>query len=244
VKLLKVADQEVRNIEFSDPDFSKPIENEEVPPIQKEAELPVEFAVTVSSNIEEAASIPERKDPRELQGSTENVADTSLSKYVPKEIVPLPLWLNFESIITYIAKQINIVEKATDMSLNWSAFSVREGYVWVKEDFLFEAVSKTSRENPAVFAAEVDKAVRWNILYTVVKELARRGEAVKEMLKEGCYQAPVTILAGKGKPCSTFMIPFHSGAFGMLPDELEQRKGSVINGMIKNIVPKQQESQT
>ena len=101
---------------------------------------------------------------------------------------------------------------------------------------------KTSGENADLFAAEVDKVVRWNILYTLVMELVRRGAAVKEMIKEGYYQAPVTIVAGKGKPFSAFMTPFHSGAFGILPDELEQRKGSLLNNMIKNIVPKQQES--
>jgi hypothetical protein len=137
-----------------------------------------------------------------------------------------------------------MVEKTSDMSLNWTAYSVREGYVWVKEELLLEAVMKTSMENSALFASEVDKAVRWNVLYTVVMEFVRRGAVAKEMVKEGKYLAQVTILTGRGKPISAFMTPFLSSAFGIMPDELEQRKGSVLNRVIKNIVPLKQESQS
>ena len=241
VKLLKAADQEVRNIEFAEPPSAGEIVNaEEVPP-QEKGELPEKMEESVSPNKAEVAPIVEETDSNKLNSGGDPRPETNSTKYVPKEIVPLPHWLDIDAIVSHIANQINIVDKATDLSLNWSAFSVREGYVWVKEEMMFEAVMKTSRENAALFAAEVDKAVKWNILYTVVMEFVRRGAVVKEMIREGYYQAPVTIVAGKGKPFPAYMTPFHSGAFGILPDELEQRKGSLLNNMIRNIVPKQQE---
>jgi hypothetical protein len=128
--------------------------------------------------------------------------------------------------------------------MNWSAYSVREGYVWVKEELLFDAVMKTSKENPALFASEVDKAARWNVLYTVVMELGRRGAVAAEMINEGKFNAKVTILPGRGKPFPAHMTPFLSAAFGILPEELEQRKGSTLNNMIKNILPKPPENQS
>lgn len=239
VKILKDADQEVRSIEFSEPASAGAFVHTDEVPTQEKAVLPEEKEERVSTFNEVVVPIPEEGDPGKLHGGGEPLPETNPSRYVPKELVPLPHWLDFDAILSHIGNQINIVEKTTDLSLKWSAFSVREGYVWVKEEMFLEAVMKTSGENADLFAAEVDKVVRWNILYTLVMELVRRGAAVKEMIKEGYYQAPVTIVAGKGKPFSAFMTPFHSGAFGILPDELEQRKGSLLNNMIKNIVPKQ-----
>jgi hypothetical protein len=244
VKVLKAADQEVRTIEFTRAASDDAREQSAEVLTQGKAEPTEDKEQSVLSNYEEVFPVFEAEVPGDLHSDGIPHSEANLLKYVPMEIAPLPLWIDFEAILSYIGKQINMIEKTSDMSLNWTAYSVREGYVWVKENLLLEAVMKTSKENASFFASEVDKAARWNVLYTVVMELGRRGAVVSEMVKEGKYLAQVTILTGKGKALPAYMTPFHSGAFGILPDELEQRKGSVLNKVVKNIVPIKQEIQS
>jgi hypothetical protein len=238
-KILKASDQEARNIEFNGPETARAFEN--AGEIQKKGkgDIAQEKEETVLPDSGEVESFAEKVDPRKMHDGGE---PTNQSKNAPKEIVPLPHWLDFGAILSHVGKEINILEKTADLSLNWSAYSVRGGYVWVKEELLWEAVMKTSGENAGLFAAEEDKALKWDILYTVVMELGRRGMAAREMIREGYYQAPVTVLAGKRTPSPAFMTPFLPGAFDISPDELEKRKGSLLASTVRDIVPKRKDN--
>jgi hypothetical protein len=240
--ILKAADHEVRNVEFTGQVRDPESENAGEIPEQGKADPSQEKEESVMSDNKEVVLNDAKGDPGEFRDGGEPLAERHRSRHALQEIVPLPHWLDLEAILSHMGDRINIIEKSADLGLNWSAYSVREGNVWVKEELLWEAVLKTSGENAASFAAVADKTLRWNILYTVVMELGRRGMVAEEIIKEGFYQVPVTVLSRKRKPFSTYMTPFRPGAFGILPDELEQRKGSLMNDMIRNIVPKQKEN--
>lgn len=161
------------------------------------------------------------------------------AKYIPQEI-PLPEWLDLDAVLSSMEKFINVVEKTPDLKLLYHAVSVKEGFVWVKDEFLWKTINDVAGVQTDLVAASADEAARRNWLYSVVRELVRRGKVAVEFMKEGFYLAPCSIITIKGRSIPGYMIPFYAAAFGQLPSDLEKRKGSQLYKMVTQIVPKYQ----
>jgi len=155
----------------------------------------------------------------------------------------LPHWFNLDATLIHIGKHINIMVRIDDIH-TWYAYSVTEGYVWVKEELLWDAILVTSDDEYTQELNNVDSTVKSSKLNYVLSELWNRGILAKELLSEGVYKKLVIIKSAKGKPTSAYLIPFYTRAFGIPPEELEERKSSVISKTVDRIVLKAQEDQT
>lgn len=225
---LKEADQEVRKLELAG--MLANASSQDVKSI--DAIQPTQL-ITENSGIESVA------DPIAVENDDSGIARNLEpgSMYVP-HAHKLPEWLNLDAVLTYIAERINIVIKDPELKGLWHAYSVADGFVWVSEKLVWKAVKEVAGHQLDLITADGDEAVRRNWLYSIVRRFGERGDVCIAMMKEGYYQAPVTIITGTGRSLPGFYVPFLSRAFGVDATTLERRKGSQIRGLVKNILPK------
>jgi hypothetical protein len=229
--LLKEADQETRKMELAGMttagiDLSPPSPATE------------SFPEGPGPDMEEE-SIPayEKTASAVKAGAPEVAGRQETGKYVPREM-NLPDWLSLEAVMLYIAEHINIVIKDDELKGLWHAYSSADGHVWVKEGLLWKAIKEVSGPRTELLSADADEATRRNWLYTVVRKMGERGAVCTDMMKQGYYQVPVTVITGTGKTFSAFCIPFFARAFNVDAQQLERLKGSQIRGLVKNIAPR------
>lgn len=225
---LKEADQEVRKFELAGMLAAESLKGAD----SEEALLPTPPMVESTGTEIETGPLPDETDD---PGVGRNPAPGGM--YVP-HLRSLPDWIHLDAVLTYIGERINVIIKDPEMKGLWHAYSVVDGYVWVSEKLIWKAVKEISGNQVDLISADGNEAERRDWLYSIVRKLGDRGNVCSAMMKDGYYQAPVTIITGTGKTIPGFYVPFLSRAFGVDAATLERLKGSQIRGLVKNIVPK------
>jgi len=237
---LKTADQDARKLELAG---FIPKEDSNTTAPQQPPTLPADAPPAKSQEAppsEDSASGETPPPPIKVENAPLLDEGGKPAKYIPREISSLPEWLDLDAILASMEKFINVVEKTPDLKLIYYAVSVKEGYVWVKDELLWKTMNEVAGVQADLVAASADEAAKRDWLYSVVMELGRRGHVVINFMKDGFYLAPCSIITSKGRTIPSYMIPFHTSAFGQLQSELEKRKGSQLYKIVTQIVPKYQ----
>lgn len=156
---------------------------------------------------------------------------------------PLPGWFDPEAILAALARRINRIEETSE-GPRWELVSTSKGIVYAQPDGLWAAISEVSGRDPVVLTSDANEEAKRNLLFTVVWELSRRKDAiVTELVGPRYYTAQATVLTGSGKGYTAFLIPFRAEIFAESLAALEELKPAPLKRMVKDIRPKQKETE-
>lgn len=143
-------------------------------------------------------------------------------------------WLDLGEFLSSIERHINV----SDDGIHFSAFSMKNGLVYVTLDLVSESVFELAKKHnhPEVLVGAESKEKKRAVEYTVKTMLVEKG-VIPSFIGEGYSGARFAVYKG-GKRTIGFYLPIQADAFTTPLSELEARKKNApIIGEISDVKP-------
>ncbi|HWP91831.1 MAG TPA: HD domain-containing protein [Thermodesulfobacteriota bacterium] len=153
----------------------------------------------------------------------------SSSKGLSTDKVP-PDWLrtNIDNILKRVLPHINQVVGFNRYNARWKAFSMPNGICYIDPEFLLKKAREVMEEKKITDINFIDNSLREKAKILIADALRERGW-LGEGVKEGYYGAYWNCYGAEGEMLrQEYRTPVFINAFGVLPNEIELRKTSIL----------------
>lgn len=242
--ILRESDHAARRREMA-PIFERSDQKEKAPePWQPVAQVPTSTVISPPAQKEEMQA-PLKKGETDSLGNTAQSGDImgaqegkkAPCKYKTVDISP---WFDPDQFLKDLAAVVNTKISYEGMQVKekdqfWSALSLGS-YVYFKKGAFWYMITRHSNGHADVQAAALIRQKADDIMYSVVRELAKRSNTIAdEFMGDGYYGA--SFVANTNASIQLYLVPFRAEAFDVvLGGAAEARKTPVMKA-VKEILP-------